>query len=245
MGRPPCQALADLLMQTAGSLSALVTITSDGEKAVAAGSDNAEHQAQAARDSLPSTASSADRVKVFEGRASQWFATLNDIQTSLRTATATLRADGRPAISDGVNLFGQGSSYAARTEAGSAGRGHTLPLQGAMSGHGPRKEDRDASLSLGALRLQQQSWRQLNDALEEIATGSAHLEPDQHHIARNRSSTSEERTRDVTSSVREHQLTADARLIGALLGSTSTLGSHQNPGEKHQPASGSSSTALA
>lgn len=146
-----------------------------------------------------------------------------DIQTSLRTATATLRADGRSALSDGQPLFGQGGRYAGRAEAGGAGRGHTVATQGAMSGQASYRSEKEAALSLGALRLQHQSWKQLNDALEEIAQGSSHKHspPEMHADAADPVAANlDRRARKVTDDLREHQLTADARLIGALLGSS-------------------------
>lgn len=110
-----------------------------------------------------------------------------------------------------------------RAEAGSAGRGHTLATQGAMSGQASYRSEKEAALSLGALRLQHQSWKQLNDALEEIAQGSSpmHSPPEVHADAANPVAANlDRRARKVTDDLREHQLTADARLIGALLGSS-------------------------
>lgn len=87
------------------------------------------------------------------------------MQSSLRTAVATLRADSRSALSAAAPL----NSFVARVEAGSATRGHDLGLRDAFGARASTSATGDAELSLGALRLQHRSWSELNGALAQLA----------------------------------------------------------------------------
>jgi hypothetical protein len=87
------------------------------------------------------------------------------VQSSLRTAVATLRADSRSALSAAAPL----NSYVARVEAGSATRGHDVGLRDAFGARASTSASGDAELSLGALRLQHRSWTELNGALAQLA----------------------------------------------------------------------------
>lgn len=161
-----------------------------------------------------------------------------DVQNSLRTAVATLRVDSRPALSPPANF----ASPAARAEAGSALRGHDLPLRGAFAAQASASSagddfesssSGDAELSIGGLRLQHRSWAQLNEALASLASSapsaaSASTDETPRASSPTRSFASSASTTrraprsstasSVTVQLQERQVSQDSRLMGALLG---------------------------
>jgi hypothetical protein len=134
--------------------------------------------------------------EMFEARAQDWFGSLHDVQMGLRSAVKNLRkAQVTPVAHDASSK----KSASSTSISGSASRGHNLALLSSPSQEGPGSAtmtpsssrllrafvdvEQDSSavqfsltqlgeeskLSLSALRLQESSWKDLANSLEELA----------------------------------------------------------------------------
>jgi hypothetical protein len=156
--------LALLLSQAAESMCAL--LPTDSQAADADASTSASDPSWGAR--------------AFESRAQQWFAILNEVQYSLRTAVRHLRDAQLAPLTPPVGPEARQSG-----RAGSATRGHQISLLEAfvdISGTDgatfkiptsataarPLTSIPNSSLSLQALRERDHNWKQISQSLEEI-----------------------------------------------------------------------------
>ncbi|KDN51420.1 hypothetical protein K437DRAFT_51346 [Tilletiaria anomala UBC 951] len=150
--------LANLLSQAADSLSALLPRRHSSAVGIDPGLTND-----------PNDLDEADADE-FEKKAQDWFTGLNEVQTNMRAAVHHLRRSKLPPLTPNASSVSQASG-----QLGSAERGDSLRLldqvaQGGSSSRDTSLSTEEESLSVSALRLEEQGWKGLSKALGEIHT---------------------------------------------------------------------------